>query len=68
MIVPADYPELSRLTWNRDPKRPISEADAFDLYETNWRHVDQIALTQAERQLIAELTATIGRGHFLATR
>ncbi len=44
-VVPADYPELARVVWNRDPLRPISGAEALALYEANWRHVEVSALS-----------------------
>lgn len=68
MIVPAHYPELARLAWNRDPARPIPGAEAFSLYEANWRHVDSDALGEAEVALIRALTRRFGGGHLLATR
>jgi hypothetical protein len=68
MVIPAAYPELSLLAWNRDPTKPISDEEAFSLYEANWRHVDRDALTGEERRLIDDLTARVGGGHFLATR
>ncbi|KQT85338.1 hypothetical protein [Aurantimonas sp. Leaf443] len=67
-IVPADFPALALLAWNRDPTRALSAEDAFNLYERNWRHVDIDTLTPAERDLIAALTRAFGGGHFLATR
>ena len=67
-IMPARFPELARLAWNRDPARPIPGAEAFSLYEANWRHVDAEALGAEEAALIRALTARYGGGHFLATR
>ena len=67
-IVPARYPELARLAWNRDPARPIPGAEAFSLYERNWRHVDRATLGAEESALIRALTERFGGGHFLATR
>lgn len=67
-IVPARYPELARLAWNRDPARPISGAEALSLYEANWRHVDAAALGAEEAALIRALAERYGGGHFLATR
>jgi len=67
-VVPADYPELARLAWNRDPSRPIAGAEALSLYEANWRHVDPTALTAAERALIDTLAARFGGGHLLTTK
>lgn len=40
-IIPADFPELKRLVWNRDPLRSIAAEEVFALYERNWRFVDQ---------------------------
>jgi len=64
-VVPAAYPELALLAWNRDPSRPMAADEAFALYERNWRHVDKDRLTPREADLIRDLTARFGRGHFL---
>tara|TARA_R110002020_G_scaffold69730_9_gene181444 strand:+ start:19995 stop:20213 length:219 start_codon:yes stop_codon:yes gene_type:complete len=61
-IVPAQFPELNALVWNRNPARPIPAADAFALYERNWRFVDKEALTGEEDLLIQELTEEFGHG------
>lgn len=68
LILPARHPELARLAWNRDPARPIPGAEAFSLYEMNWRHVDRDALSRSEEALIRALAERYGGGHFLATR
>ncbi len=67
-IIPADYPELARLAWNRDPHRPITGEEALGLYERNWRHVDTAALSEKERALIASLADRLGGGHLLTTK
>jgi hypothetical protein len=67
-VIPADWPELARLAWNRDPARPIPGAEAFGLYEANWRHVDRALLTDAERALIHALADRYGHGHLLTTK
>lgn len=64
-IVPADFPELRLLAWNRDVTRPISPEDAFALYERNWRFVDKAHLTAEEEQLIQDLKNAFGGGHML---
>ena len=61
-IVPADYPELRLLAWNRDITRPILREEAFALYERNWRFVDAAHLTAAETQLIQSLERQFGAG------
>ena len=65
-IVPADFPELKRLVWNRDPTRSVDAEDAFRLYERNWRFVEVEALTERERQLINALGDEFGGGFKLA--
>jgi hypothetical protein len=67
-IIPADYPELARLAWNRDPHRPITGEEALGLYERNWRHVDTAALSEKERALIASLADRLGGGHLLTSK
>ena len=65
MIVPADYPELSLLVWNRDAKRPIPAAEVFALYERNWRHVHKAGIQPVEAALIQRLTDHFGQGRIL---
>ncbi|HXS79883.1 MAG TPA: hypothetical protein VN818_06340 [Gammaproteobacteria bacterium] len=55
----ADYPQLHDLAWNRvDAFIPAKEA--FQLYERNWRFIDQNALVEPERTLIERLKAELG--------
>jgi hypothetical protein len=56
-----EYPELKLLSWNR-AERFIPAAEAFALYERNWRFVDPAALSQAERALIDRLVERFGNG------
>ncbi|WP_416798214.1 hypothetical protein [Ciceribacter azotifigens] len=65
MIVPAEFPELGALVWNRDPARPMPARDVFSLYERNWRFVNREHLTDRERLLIDELTEEFGNGRML---
>lgn len=65
-VVPQEFPELAQLVWNRDPARPIPAAEAFALYERNWRHVDAGHLTRKEADLIHALTDEYGNGVFLS--
>ena len=58
----SDYPQLQVLAWNRKPDSLIEEADAFALYESNWRFVDEEQLTPRERRLIERLTRQFGNG------
>lgn len=67
-VIPAAFPELARLAWNRDPAVPIPGADALSLYEANWRHVVPAALTPEEAALIEALAERYGGGHLLTTK
>jgi hypothetical protein len=55
----ADYAQLRDLAWNRTD-RFIPAREAFQLYERNWRLIDQRTLGVAERELIARLKAEFG--------
>jgi hypothetical protein len=61
-ITPAEFPELKKLVWNRDPHRPIPADEVFNLYERNWRFVEPEELTPKETLLIRELTTEHGHG------
>lgn len=57
----ADYPQLALLAWQR--RSPVIDAEeAFALYESNWRFVDDETLTNQERALIERLTEAYGKG------
>jgi hypothetical protein len=64
-IVPAEFPELAMLVWNRNPDRPIAAEEAFALYERNWPYVDKTHLTPKESELIRELVEKFGKGRLL---
>lgn len=66
-IVPADFPELAKLAWSRDPARPIPPQEALALYERNWRHVDREHLTPGEARLIHDLAEEFGSGVLLVS-
>jgi hypothetical protein len=55
------HPTLKLLCWNR-ADRFLPAAEAFALYERNWRFVDEATLGPHERALIERLTQTCGRG------
>ncbi len=58
----ANYPQLRLLAWNRAADAWVEEADALALYEREWRHVDQQALTPDERAFIDHLAQAYGSG------
>jgi hypothetical protein len=65
MIIPAEFPELKVLVWNRNPTRPIAASEVFSLYERNWRFIDKTRLTEREQSLIKQLTDEYGHGCML---
>jgi hypothetical protein len=61
----ADHPQLAKLAWQLRGKRAISPREALELYERNWRHVDQVKLTRKERELIRALLQAFDRERLL---
>ena len=59
------WPQLKRLAWQLRGDATLSHEEALELYERNWRHVDEKALTAKERALIDALLAKFGRKHLL---
>lgn len=57
-----DYPQLRLIAWNRALDIPMEESEALALYERNWSLIDVENLTDAEKDLIAELVKTHGNG------
>jgi hypothetical protein len=71
--VPAWFPRLARLVWNRDLWQPIRGEEVLAVYEANSRHVEANALTNAERASIETLADRFGadrfgNGHLLVGR
>ena len=54
-ILMSDYPQLKQLAWQVHGAETLSPTEAWDIYERNWRHIDEQALTVPERQLIDAL-------------
>jgi transcriptional regulator with XRE-family HTH domain len=61
----ADYPMLREIAWSTDPSASLTPAEAFAIYERNWRHLDRDAMEPKERSLVDRLTATVGKGVLL---
>ena len=57
----AAFENLAALCWNRH-ERYLDAAEAFRLYERNWRLVDDRRMQPAERALIKRLTTRYGNG------
>jgi transcriptional regulator with XRE-family HTH domain len=60
-----DYPQLKKLAWQLQGVDEVTPREALDLYERNWRHVDQTALSDKEAALIDALSKEIGGGRLL---
>lgn len=60
-----DYPQLCLIAWQLGDDTEVSETDALQLYERNWRHVDHAALQPRERLFIQHLAGTWGHGRLL---
>lgn len=56
----ADYPQLRRLAWQVTTSEALTPVEASDIYARNWRHVDQSALNEEERELIDALRLGLG--------
>ncbi len=61
----ADYPQLKRLAWQLHDADELIPAEALNLYERNWRHVDQASMEPAERKLLQALVDQLGGGRLL---
>lgn len=60
-----DYPQLKRLAWQLHGVTELLPAEALNLYERNWRHVDQGQMGLGERELVQTLVDTLGGGRLL---
>lgn len=61
----ADFPQLARLAWQLHGVDELSPADALNLYERNWRHIDRAGMEPAERALLQALADQLGGGRLL---
>jgi len=64
-ILLAEHPQLARLAWQIQGAAEVTPAEALNLYERNWRHIDQAALVPQERALIHSLVAGLGGSRLL---
>ncbi|WP_205882158.1 hypothetical protein [Leeia aquatica] len=61
-FVIGDLPQLRLIAWNRNPHDVITGEEVFDLYERNWRFVDEATLTPHERAVLDRLIREYGHG------
>jgi len=64
MIRLSQYPQLKLLAWSYQGLDEIEEVEALALYERGWPYVDQDAMSQDEKELLARLVQTYGNGCF----
>jgi transcriptional regulator with XRE-family HTH domain len=55
-----DYPQLRQLAWQVHGTDWLTPLEARDIYERNWRHLDQSQLQDGERKLINALQTGLG--------
>lgn len=55
-----DYPQLKQLAWQVHGTADLTPVEALNIYERNWRHVDEQALEPRERDLIEALRLALG--------
>ncbi|NRF67603.1 helix-turn-helix domain-containing protein [Aquincola sp. S2] len=60
-----DYPQLKQLAWQVHDATELSPEEALNLYERNWRHLDQRSLDPRERALLRALVVRFGGGRLL---
>lgn len=61
----AEFPQLQGLAWQLHDVDELSAADALNLYERNWRHIDPARMEPAERALLQALVGRLGGGRLL---
>lgn len=64
-VTVGDYPGLRALAWQTDAGTTITEAEALNLYERGWRHLNQETLTGDEKAFIQHLADTYSNGRLL---
>jgi hypothetical protein len=56
----SNFPQLRQLAWQVSDAEKLNPMEAWSIYERNWRHIDQAALTNEELQLIKALQQAVG--------
>lgn len=50
-----DFPQLRAIAWQLRAETELTGVEALQLYERNWRHVDQAAMSDEERAFVQQL-------------
>ncbi|NDB70822.1 MAG: hypothetical protein EB015_22995 [Methylocystaceae bacterium] len=53
------YPALKKLAWQLKDDADLTPKEALNIYERNWRHIDEAALEPHEKKLIDNLRSDI---------
>lgn len=51
----ADYPQLKQLAWHVHGTQELTPIEALNIYDRNWRHIDEDRLLPDEKKLIEVL-------------
>ena len=65
MVHLTDFPQLRAVAWHLPDAAEITEQDALNLYERNWRYVDHAAMDTHESDFVKYLADTWGGGLLL---
>lgn len=60
-----DYTQLRRAAWQLDEDTKLTEAEALQIYERNWRHIDTAAMDRREKEFVQHLADTLSHGRIL---
>ena len=60
-----DFPQLRAIAWQLRPETELTGIEALQLYERNWRHVDQATMSDDERAFVQQLADTYSAGVLL---
>ena len=61
-VLISDYPQLKQLAWQIHAATKLTPAEALNLYERNWRHIDLQNMEPHERDLLDALQIAFGKG------
>ena len=51
----ADYPQLKQLAWHVHGTQELTPTEALNIYDRNWRHIDEDLILPNEKKLIEVL-------------
>jgi transcriptional regulator with XRE-family HTH domain len=51
----ADYPQLRQLAWHVHGTQELTPIEALNIYDRNWRHIEEDQLLPNEKELIQTL-------------